>query len=85
MPKYKPINLVTLIHSAPENVDLRNTIRKTWGEDLKRVFVLGKHSDWNKKLNPFPFLGLFDKEQRKDAVVIDVERRNNIFSWLKGK
>jgi len=42
--------IVALIHSAPKNVELRNTIRKTWGKSLKRIFVLGKQKEWNKKL-----------------------------------
>ena len=42
--------LVALIHSAPENIELRSTIRKTWGQSLKRIFVLGSNKKWNKKL-----------------------------------
>ncbi len=44
------IKLVTLVHSAPENLVHRNTIRKTWGSRSKTIFLLGKDSAFNKKL-----------------------------------
>lgn len=43
-------NIVAIIHSKPENSRLRNIIRQTWGQNLKRIFVLGKQKDWNKTL-----------------------------------
>lgn len=42
--------LVSLIHSAPKNVELRNAVRETWGKDIKHVFVLGQDDQWNKQL-----------------------------------
>ena len=43
-------SLITLIHSAPKNYQLRDTIRRTWGRNIKRIFVLGDSSDWNEML-----------------------------------
>ena len=73
------LDLVTLIHSAPENVELRNTIRKTWGENLKRVFVLGKHTDWNKKLKK-------EHEKYNDILQISFKDayRNMTYKHLSG-
>ena len=71
--------LVALIHSAPENVDLRNTIRKTWGQTIKRVFVLGKHPDYNKKLKK-------EHEKHKDILQVTFKDayRNMTYKHLSG-
>ena len=71
--------LVALIHSAPQNVELRNVIRKTWGKSLKRIFVLGEHNEWNKKLK---------KENEKHQDILQVSfndaYRNMTYKHLSG-
>lgn len=42
--------LISLIHSAPKNVELRSAIRETWGANIKHVFVLGQDNAWNEQL-----------------------------------
>lgn len=42
--------IVAIIHSAPDNFQLREAIRKSWGVNIKTIFVLGKNSDLKKKL-----------------------------------
>ncbi len=42
--------LVTLIHSAPQNAELRSTIRQTWGQDIKRIFVLGQSAQYDAEI-----------------------------------
>ena len=37
-------SIVALVHSAPKNIELRNTVRQTWGQNQKTIFVLGQSS-----------------------------------------
>ena len=46
----KSLSFVTVIHSAPENLKYRTAIRKTWGKELKRVFVLGQSSKYDDQI-----------------------------------
>ena len=46
----KNLPLVALIHSSPENFGLRNIIRQSWGESVKRIFVLGEQQKLDEKL-----------------------------------
>lgn len=46
------IDVLVLIHSAPDNIDKRNTIRQTWGEqkdNIKIVFLFGEVKDFKKQ------------------------------------
>ena len=72
-------DLVALIHSAPQNVELRNTIRKTWGESVKRIFVLGKQKKWNKKLKK-------ENEMHQDILQVSFidAYRNMTYKHLSG-
>lgn len=64
-PKYcsKDLQMLLIVHSAPKNVELRHTIRQTWGKNLKRVFVLGQNSKWDPKI---------EKESKKFKDILQV-------------
>ena len=71
--------LVALIHSAPQNYQLRDTIRRTWGRNLKRIFVLGDSKDWNEMLKN-------EQKEYNDILQIDFvdAYRNMTYKHLSG-
>jgi hypothetical protein len=44
------VELIVIVHSAPNHYDLRNTIRETWGSAQPTLFILGENSDENLNL-----------------------------------
>ncbi len=72
-------NLVALIHSAPKNYQLRDTIRRTWGQNMKRIFVLGDSKDWNEMLKN-------EHKEYNDILQIDFvdAYRNMTYKHLSG-
>ena len=42
--------LLTIIHSAPKNVKLRQAIRESWGSTVSLLFILAHSYEFNDKL-----------------------------------
>ena len=70
---------VALVHSAPKNTKLRNTIRETWGSTIKTIFVLGSSSAFNEAIQT-------EAQEFQDILQLDFQDayRNMTYKHLSG-
>ena len=75
----KDLTNIVLIHSAPQNIVLRETIRKTWGQNVQKIFILGESHQFNTKISE-------EHEKYNDILQLDFidAYRNMTYKHLSG-